>query len=292
MRIAIASGKGGTGKTTVALNLAAVSDAPVTYVDCDVEAPNGHLFLHPMLIGSREIGIPVPAVDEVKCTHCGQCVPVCRFNAMAFLRNRVVIFPDLCHGCSGCILACPAQAIAETERPIGMVEWGCAGKISLIQGRLHIGVALVPPLIRAVKGMIPANTLTFIDAPPGTSCAMMAAVRDCDYCVLVTEPTPFGLHDLSLAIDSLRQTSLSFGVVINRAGMGDDRVAVFCEREQVDLLGELPDDRRVAEAYACGQLAINAVPDWHGRFRALWEAIQHKVDPRGVKGIKTGGSDA
>jgi MinD superfamily P-loop ATPase len=285
--IAIASGKGGTGKTTLAVNLAGLMQAPVTYVDCDVEEPNGHIFLNPEIEHSATVTIPVPLVDREKCTGCGRCVEVCRFNALACVKGTVIVFSELCHGCGGCMLACPEQAISEQGHEIGVVEKGHANSVGFIQGRLNIGVPMSPPLIRAAKEAAPYAGTVIIDAPPGTSCPVIAAIKDSDFVVLVTEPTPFGLHDLTLAVETVRQLDIPFGVAINRCDNGDDRVLAYCKREDIPVLAEIPDDRRVAEAYSRGELAIEAVPGMRSVFEQLARRINgllhHVTEMKGVK---------
>ena len=273
MIIAIASGKGGTGKTTVAVNLAMVAEGSVTYVDCDVEEPNGHLFLKPVIITTKTVSIPVPVVNLNKCTGCGQCTQVCRYNALACIKGKVLIFAELCHGCGGCTIACPVHAISEKEHAIGVVETGHANGIAFVQGRLDVGVAMSPPLIRATKTASPSDGTVIIDAPPGTSCPVITTVRDCDFVLLVTEPTPFGLHDLKLAVETIRQIDIPFGIVINRCDIGDERVREYCRIEGIPILLEIPDDRRVAEAYSRGILAVDALPEYRRIFRTLAETI-------------------
>lgn len=277
MIVAIASGKGGTGKTTVAVNLALVTEHPVTYVDCDVEEPNGHIFLKPTIETSTGVGIPVPVVDQEKCTGCGLCADVCRYNAMACIKGKVLVFAELCHGCGGCAIACPAKAISEAPRAIGVVEKGHAHGIGFIQGRLNVGVAMSPPLIRAAKGAAGSEGTVILDAPPGTSCPVIAAVRDSDFVVLVTEPTPFGLHDLKLAADTIRQIDIPFGVVINRCDIGDGRVTEYCRSERVPILIEIPDDRRIAEAYSRGETAVESLPETRAFFTLLDRRIRDLI---------------
>jgi MinD superfamily P-loop ATPase len=275
MRIAIASGKGGTGKTTVAVNLARVladSGQKVQYLDCDVEEPNGHLFLNPMIELSEPVGIPVPVVDEKRCTGCRKCTEACRYHAIAMLKKPLV-FPELCHGCGGCALICPVQAIREQNRQIGVVETGLANGIAFVQGRLNVGEPMSPPLIRAVKKKAIADGVALLDSPPGTSCPVVATVRDADYVLLVTEPTPFGLNDLRLAVEMVRQLGVPHGVVINRADSGDGRVRDYCAETQTPLLLELPDDRRVAEAYSRGLMAVHVLPEWTGLMKHLWRRV-------------------
>lgn len=277
MNIVIASGKGGTGKTTVAVNLALVMEGPAAYVDCDVEEPNGHIFLKPNIAAVSDTGIPVPVVDKDKCTGCGRCVPACRFNALACVNERVLVFAELCHGCGGCMLSCPEKAISETDHVIGVVETGRAGDLLFVQGRLNVGAAMSPPLIRAVKAAAPSCGTVIYDAPPGASCPVIATLRDSDVVVLVTEPTPFGLHDLKLAVETVRQIEIPFGIVINRSDIGDDRVRRYCEESHIPILVEIPENRNVAEAYSRGEAAVTAVPETRDYFIRLNQAIRRLV---------------
>jgi len=279
MRLAIASGKGGTGKTTVAVNLACVladSGQKVQYLDCDVEEPNGHIFLKPVIVSTEAVGIPVPLVDEKKCTSCRKCAEVCQYHAIAVLK-KALVFPELCHGCGGCALVCPEGAIREENRTIGVVETGQADGVAFVQGRLNVGEPMSPPLIRAVKQKAISDGVSIFDAPPGTSCPVVTAVREADYVLLVTEPTPFGLNDLKLAVEMVRQLGLRHGVVINRADSGDQRVREFCTSEHIPVLQELPDDRRLAEAYSRGHMAVSALPDWRTMFSSLWNRLEGEV---------------
>ncbi len=274
MKIAIASGKGGTGKTTVAVNLALAADKPVQLLDCDVEAPNSHLFLDPVIGESFRASIPVPRIDSEKCDDCGECGSFCQFKAIVIIPGHPMVFSELCHGCGGCTRICTRDAITEKDREIGTVEIGRSGKITLIRGLLDVGVAMSPPLIRAVKARASADRLVLIDSPPGASCPMVASVNGCDKAVLVTEPTPFGLNDLRVAVETIRELNIPFGVVINRADAGDSRTAEYCSAEGIDILAEIPDDRRIAVAYSRGEPLLKAVPEFKPLFESLLERIQ------------------
>lgn len=277
MKIAVASGKGGTGKTTVSANLARFIGSGVQLLDCDVEEPNAHLFLRGRDMESEIVAIPIPEVDESLCGGCGECGRLCRYHAIVSFGSTPLVFPELCHGCGGCSLVCPRGAIREAGRRIGVVETRISDGITLIQGRLDIGVAMAPPLIRAVKTRLNREATAILDAPPGTSCPVIATVRGADFVVLVTEPTPFGLHDLRLAVDMIRELVIPFGVVVNRMGVGDDRVHRFCREEDITILMELPDDRRIAEACSRGELVVDALPEYASHFATLlWNIREFK----------------
>jgi MinD superfamily P-loop ATPase len=273
MKIAVASGKGGTGKTTLAVNLALAAERNLQLLDCDVEAPNVHLFLQARLQRERVVAIPVPEIDETRCNGCGDCAEFCRYNAIVSLGEIPVIMEDLCHGCGGCMRVCRRRAIREIPKRIGVVETLQCGAITLIQGRLDVGVSLTPPVIHAVKEEAQGD-LVIIDAPPGTSCPVAAALRGADYAVLVTEPTPFGLNDLTLAVEMVRELGTPFGVVINRATGSDCLVRPYLKERKITLLAEIHDDRRIAEAYARGTPLIDAIPDYRPVFAGLLRRIR------------------
>jgi MinD superfamily P-loop ATPase len=280
MRVAVSSGKGGTGKTTVAVNLAVVASKTgrrVGYLDCDVEEPNGALFLKPRIQQTRPVHVSVPDVDVAKCNGCGQCGAICQFSAIIAMNNRALVFPELCHGCGGCWLVCPTGAITESHRSTGQLELGRAGKVHCVGGRLDIGEAMSPPVIAAVRDAAPEVDLLIIDSPPGTSCPVIESVRGNDLVLLVTEPTPFGLNDLQLAVEMVRALGLPFAVVINRADVGDDQTKEYCRREDIEVWAEIPDDRRVAEAYSRGDLACDVVAGYGSKIERLLDKIDSRA---------------
>lgn len=293
MKIAIASGKGGTGKTTMAVNLALVARerGGVRLIDCDVEEPNSHLFLNPVIEHRETVRVPVPQVDEDKCTACGACGEICQFSAIVTIGTKPLVFPELCHGCGGCKLVCPTGAITEVGREVGELESGRTQEgIAVTQGRLRIGEAMAPPLIRRLKQVRSGEEDVLIDAPPGTSCPVIASVIDCDFVVLVTEPTPFGLNDLKLAAEMVAELKLAAGVVINRADLGDGRVRSYCEAAKLPILAEIPDSRAVAEAYSRGEPAVRLSGALREQFEGVLEAIRDRVRVAkpGKQGIKAG----
>jgi MinD superfamily P-loop ATPase len=274
MIISIASGKGGTGKTTVATNLAVSVDGPVQLLDCDVEEPNAHLFLRPVIEETKTVTTPVPQIDLEACNQCRKCMQICRFRAITVIGDTVLVFPELCHSCGGCMAICPENAISETGRELGVLEKGNRDGVGFVHGRLRVGEAMSPPLIRAVRDCARSDYLTLIDAPPGTSCPVIAAMKDADFVLLVTEPTPFGLHDLTLAVEAVKILKIPMGLVINRSDMGDDKVRAYAMRERLPILMEIPFDRQIAESYSRGEMFALALPEWKNRFRELLDAIK------------------
>ena len=277
MIISIASGKGGTGKTTIATNLAMSVEAPVQLLDCDVEAPNAHLFIKPEITEIQKVYVPIPVVDEAKCNLCGKCAQICRFKAIIVLGETVLTFPEMCHSCGGCIAVCPEGALSETGRELGVIEKGHKGHLDFAYGRLNIGEAMAPPLIRKVRECYKHGGLTIIDAPPGTSCPVITAIKQTDFVVMVTEPTPFGLHDLKLAVEAVRMLKIPFGIVINRSDIGNEGVASFAARENISVLMEIPYERQIAEAYSRGQLQVDAMPHWRRSFQDLLANIKIQI---------------
>lgn len=282
MIIAVASGKGGTGKTTVTASLASIWPGGTTAVDLDVEEPNLHLFLNPEITGRDKALIEVPQADESKCTHCRACAEICQFKAVNVLGDYLLLYTDMCHGCGGCLAVCPENVFTPAWRTLGEVSWGKAsvdgqGGIDLLMGRLRVGEALSPPLIRRVRGRLekmPDRGDVIIDAPPGASCPAMNAVAGADVLVMVTEPTPFGLHDLKLALAAFDSPGRPMGVVINRAGLGDDCVADYCAERDLPVLARIPYDRRAAEAYSHGRILALENGEYRRLFTDLVQGIR------------------
>ena len=277
MIISIASGKGGTGKTTVATNLAVALAKRVQLLDCDVEEPNAHLFINPVFEKTEVVAASIPEVDEGKCNLCGKCGEICQFKAIVVIGNTVLPFPELCHSCGGCVAVCPEKAIREGERVLGIIEAGRRGNLEFVHGRLRVGEAMSPPLIRKVRSFAKPDGITLIDAPPGTSCPVIASIKGADFVLLVTEPTPFGLHDLKLAVGAVRILGIPCGLVINRSDMGDGRVKEYAKEEDLPILMEIPFDRRIAEAYSRGQMLVEVMPEWKEKFIQLYERITELV---------------
>jgi MinD superfamily P-loop ATPase len=314
MIITVASGKGGTGKTTVAVNLTlslaadqeSGNPTEPLFLDCDVEEPNAALFLEPTIQEQREVGQMIPQVDLEKCTYCGRCAEVCQYHAIAVVGEKVLVFAELCHGCGSCGLNCPTEAIDEVLHVTGTIERGQvrtstrsgdasgqAGRMAFAQGTMNVGEPMAVPIIRQLKRwVIPPDASTglggtpiILDAPPGTACPVVESMRDADFVLMVTEPTPFGLHDLRLAVEVARdELGLPVGVVINRDGVGDLGVDAYCKAEGIPILMRIPLDRRIAEAYSEGVPLVEVLPEYRKQFRDMYKVIEQLLaDEKGAR---------
>lgn len=283
MKIAVASGKGGTGKTTVALALADSMKKSSVYVDCDVEEPNAHLFLNPDLFMSQTVYSFIPEIDETKCNLCGKCEDICMFSSLVIIGKKLMTYPAMCHGCRGCELVCPEKAISEGKRELGSVEQGHAKQIRLLTGRLRIGEAMSPPLIKHLKSLLDDSCENVIlDSPPGASCPMVATVRDADFVVLVTEPTPFGINDLSIAYEAIREMDVPCGLIINRAMPDNSLANEFAEENGIEVLLEIPDDRAIAEGYSKGIIITETRPELRQSFISVIDRITDAIERKAV----------
>ncbi len=280
MIISIASGKGGTGKTTIATSLA-LSLKDVQFIDSDVEEPNAHIFIKPIIESVEEVNVLIPEVDYQSCDFCGECANFCQFNAIAVFKEQVLIFSELCHNCGGCEIVCPNDAISEYEKSIGKIERGKADEIEFLHGVLDIAQLSAVPVIKRLKNYIQEDKTVIIDSPPGTSCTMIESIEGSDYCILVTEPTPFGLNDLNLAVSVLKKMNIKHGVVINQSDLGDKRVGEYCRDNRIDILMEIPFMREIAEAYSRGESLISVMPEYEARFRKMYKVIEDKTKVHG-----------
>ena len=282
MIISIASGKGGTGKTLVATSLAlSLKDRDkVQLLDCDVEEPNAHIFLKPVITSSESVYVPIPKVDEDKCTYCGKCAQVCAYHAIAVFGERVLTFPQLCHGCGACSYLCPENAISEEGRESGIVEWGHSDGIEFAHGKLNVGEAMAPPVIRKVKEQASNNGVVIVDAPPGTSCPVVESIKGSDFCILVTEPTLFGLNDLMLAVETVRELNIPFAVVLNRVRVGYKDVEKYCLEEDIPIMLTIPLDTEIARLYSKGVALVEGIPQWKSSLIEVLGGIREILDER------------
>jgi len=273
MIISIASGKGGTGKTTIATNLAVALGTDVNLLDCDVEEPNDHIFIQPTITHTETVSLKVPQVDMNKCSLCGKCQEICQFQAIAVVGTTVLTFPELCHSCGGCMEVCPENAITEIDREMGIFEAGTRNGVTFAYGRIFVGQVMAVPVIERVRAAVQPDKVNIIDAPPGTSCPVISSVKDTDFLILVTEPTPFGLNDLKLAVGMVKILAIPHGIVINRSDLGDDKVKEYANEENIPILMEIPFDRQIAETYSKGKLLVKELPEWKERFIHLYEDV-------------------
>ncbi len=279
MKIAVASGKGGTGKSTISTNFAYIlskSFSNLALLDCDVEEPNCHIFLKPDFTATQKVEVITPKINTEKCIACGKCAQVCQFNALAFIKNKVLVFDELCHSCSSCNNNCPANAIEDSYREVGVIESGTAYGFDFVHGKSRIGEAMSPPLIKAVKNYTSNKNydVEILDCPPGTSCPVISAVDGVDFVVMVTEPTPFGLYDLKLAVDVMKKLELPFGVVINRSSENDILIESWAEKERINIITKIPDNRKIAECYSKGDLVLENLPEFENNFMPLINLVK------------------
>jgi len=273
MIISIASGKGGTGKTTIATNLAVALGTDVNLLDCDVEEPNDHIFIQPKITHTEKVSLKVPQVDMNKCSLCGKCQEICQFQAIVVVGKTALTFPELCHSCGGCMEVCPENAITEIDREMGIFEAGTRNGVAFAYGRLFVGQVMAVPAIERVRAAVQPNKVNIIDAPPGTSCPVISSVKNTDFLILVTEPTPFGLNDLKLAVGMVKILAIPHGIVINRSDLGDEKVKEYAKEENIPILMEIPFDRQIAEIYSKGKLLVEELPEWKERFIHLYEDV-------------------
>lgn len=280
MVIAVASGKGGTGKTTVATSLAlalAESGRPVACLDCDVEAPNAHIFLRPALDNYKQVDLLIPEVDSDVCTGHGVCAEVCQFHAIVTLGGKTLVFPELCHGCGSCTLVCPEKAITEIPKSMGHLESGRVnGSMFFAHGVLNVGEPMAVPIISQLKGWqaFPQSTISIIDSPPGASCPVVESLRGADFVLLITEPTPFGLHDLRIAVQLTRELNIPTGVIVNRDGIGDDGIDAYCRESDLPILMRIPFDRELGANLAQGKTLVEVAPEYKQRLIDLYSRIE------------------
>ena len=276
MIISVASGKGGTGKTTVATNLA-LSIGKAQFIDCDVEEPNANIFLKAKIKEHEDVSVSIPEMDKEKCDYCGKCSEFCVYNALAVVPSDVLVFPELCHSCVGCELVCPKDAVSWNERIIGRLEHGQVEDIDFYHGLLNVGEMQAVPVIKALKRKVDKSKNVIIDVPPGTSCPVIESISGSDYCILVTEPTPFGLHDLKLAVEVTRHLNIPFGVIINRDGIGDKKVELYCKNENIPVLLKIPERKKIAHLYSKGIALASESHEWHEMFGQVFNRIQEEV---------------
>ncbi|MEA3558909.1 MAG: ATP-binding protein [Candidatus Thermoplasmatota archaeon] len=276
MKITVASGKGGTGKTTIAVNLA-LSIENSMLIDCDVEGPNSHIFFKEPMVKLKDVSIPAPKFDLDTCTMCGKCAEFCQYNAISIIGEKLLFFDELCHGCGGCKIICPVDAITEVEHNVGIIEKGGTEDMPVYHGLLNISEPFGVPIINELKQFADDKKTTIFDSPPGTACPAVETMRDVDFCILVTEPTPFGLHDLTLTVDVIREIGTPFGVVVNRDGIGDDRVDRYCEKEGIPLLARIQNDMEVAKLYSRGVPMVTGLPKYRDVFTSIFEKIKEMV---------------
>jgi MinD superfamily P-loop ATPase len=277
MRIAVLSGKGGTGKTLVSVNLAAAAKAS-TYIDCDVEEPNGHLFFKPEGVQVEEISVKIPKVDNELCNGCRKCVEFCKFNALAYIKNKLIVFDDVCHSCGGCILVCPERALTEKAKVIGKVQKGVSSEVTVWTGVLNTGEATGIPIIKKIlEESSEVNKQTFIDCPPGSACIVMESIKDADYCILVAEPTLFGVHNLNMVYELVKLFNKPFGVLLNKCLEGENPAEKFCLEKNIKILGRIPFDNELGTLNSNAEIAVNKNKEYRELFSSLLDTVTKEV---------------
>ena len=278
MRIAVLSGKGGTGKTLVSVNLAAAAEHS-EYIDCDVEEPNGALFFKPEDVREEPVAVSIPAVDPQRCTGCRICTDFCRFQALAYIRDRLMVFDEVCHSCGGCTLLCPEKALTEREKVIGKVQRGVSGGVAVNSGILNIGEASGVPIIQTLlkDKASKAAAATFIDCPPGSACMVMESIRDADYCILVAEPTLFGVHNLNMVCELVRLFGKPHGAVLNKCLDGENPAEKFCREQGIAVLARIPFDRKLGTLNANAEIAVRKDPAYRRMFSSLLQTLEKEV---------------
>lgn len=277
LKIAVLSGKGGTGKTLVSVNLAAAAEKSV-YVDCDVEEPNGHLFFKPEDLNDKPVSILIPMIDQSLCTGCRSCTEFCKFNALAFVKDKVIVFDEVCHSCGGCVLLCPAGAITEKEKPIGRILEGTSRNVNVFSGMLNTGEVSGVPIIKdLLKKIKEEEQLTLIDCPPGSACVVMESIKDADFCVLVAEPTVFGVHNLNMVYELVRLFQKPFGVVLNKCLDEQNPAEFFCKEKDIPVLGSIPFDAELGTLNSNAEIAVRVSEKYRVLFTELLENVKKEV---------------
>lgn len=277
MKIAVLSGKGGTGKTLVSVNLACAAEQAV-YVDCDVEEPNGHLFLKPEITETKSVAVSVPEVEMSKCNGCRKCVDFCQYNALALLKDNLLIFHEICHSCGGCILFCPEKALQSKQRPIGTIETGSSENVTVLTGCLNTGEVSGVPIIKKLMELLPKQETIVVDCPPGSACIVMESIREADYCVLVAEPTLFGVHNLAMVYELVKLFNKSFGVVLNKCLPGENPAKRYCQENQLPILAEIPYEESLGSLNSKGLIAVRE----DAQYRELFRKMLHQITKEGL----------
>lgn len=277
MKIAVLSGKGGTGKTLVSVNLSAAAKESI-YIDCDVEEPNGHLFFKPEYIESEKISIKIPFVDEKLCNGCRKCVDFCKFHALAYINSKLIVFDEVCHSCGGCVLFCPQKALSEKEKIIGEVQSGVSENVTVITGILNTGEASGIPIIKKLLNDTPVGKeITFIDCPPGSACIVMESIKDADYCILVAEPTLFGVHNLNMVYELVRLFDKPHGAVLNKCLEGENPAEKFCTEKDIKILGKIPFDNELGTLNSNALISVRENKKYRDMFSSLLQIVTKEV---------------